>query len=304
MRAAGELEQIGLFLILYTLRNNLKAGRLGHQYHSLSHHQCIDALAHFRTDRSVQLQAVEPELTQISNARIPRAEIIKDELNAPRLQSVDHRAQYRTVEQNFGFSHLDLQPSGFDRKPLQSPVHHPKEFHGPHLQCRNIDAETQIPVGAGHSTALFEQVFAQFIDKTVLLSDLDEFLGRYDDTIGALPAGEDFHCNRLQITGIDDRLAYDAKFTIFDALADLLRHFHTLFHSGIDVVAINRNIAAAAALGLVHREIRAAQQFFTGDVLKAGRCQADACLYLETVGPHAKRFRRKSNCCSGKLMGA
>src|SRR6185436_5965368 len=108
-----------------------------------------------------------------------------------------------------GFSHFDLQASGIYRKPLQSSVDKTEEFHGPHLQCGNIEAESQISVGASHCTALFEQEFAELIDKAVLLGDLYEFLGRYDDTIGAFPSCEDFYGDRLQITGINDRLAHD-----------------------------------------------------------------------------------------------
>ena len=236
-----------------------------HAHDALDHRQRSFGLLQVAQERLVDFERIHGQLAQIAERRIAGAKIVDRDADAELADLGEARGRLREILHDVAFGQLQLQPVGRQISQCQRVGHGFHEIAPFKLQCRHVDRNAGgavtgfVPAGS-FETGPADHPRSDIDDQTGFLGDRDELLGR-DGPVDGMPPGE----QRLQALHLpvhaDHGLIKQLEFLMFQRAAQRVFQAQALQAGGVVLGPENLHLVLAAILGVIHRQVRVAQQF-------------------------------------------
>ena len=223
----------------------------------------VDVFFHAEHEALVDLQLVDRQLLQVGERRVTGAEVVDRQLEAQARQALQrvHRTLRVVHDRALG----DLQAEGFGRHDVldQQGLELLRQLHVEQVAGREVDrdddAHATFVEHTPHARRLFEHPHGQHADEARLLGKRDETHRRHQPACRVLPAQQRFGADDATSVERELGLQVQAQLVVVDGVAQLAQQRQRLRAGGVDGRVVEHR-AFAAALGVVHRHLGAAEQ--------------------------------------------
>src|ERR1700733_4752924 len=224
---------------------------------------------------AIDLDLVERESPQITQAGISSAEIVHDDRHAEFLERPQFGHDGFAVTQKQGLGDLQLKAGRLQIGLLQRGRYSSAYAAGEKLGRGKVDRHRQVFRPAGRRSAGFAQhPFADFADKPHFLRYWNKLQWRDECPIRLWQAYQRFKTKQAPVRHLEDRLIMQFKDVLEDGIADNGFELDPAFQFGIHFRQKEPDAIAAVGFSFIDREIRAFQQPLGRVAI--GRCERDA----------------------------
>ena len=244
--------------------------------------QAFVAAIAFDDEGAVDLEDVDGETLQVGERRITGAEVVDRNIDAHRLQFIEHCQRPLDVAHQHAFG--DFQFEVFRRQAgfLQHRHDQCGEILFAEQAGRDVDGDAQFRIagsapGGGLVAGLAQHEPGDLADQAVFFGQRNEAHRRNAAELGAVPAHQGLEAERPAV-GIDLGLVDDVQFVLLDRPAQGGIECQPVAGFDVERFGVELELALAQLLGVMHGRVRMTQQDFEVDAVVGKEADAEAAI--------------------------